>query len=342
MKRLLILCLLMTTSVLAANKPIKLIGGREYALSIPNQKMQIITLQKFHLDKKAAHDFLSRLQPKSVRRWLRASQSAIPTHRALGMNGVPVLNQGAHGACVVFAVNAALDAINDGKDSLSELCTLELGSYLHQKNSAYPSGWDGSFAANVLNQYRQYGAIDRLDQTKNRCGGLDHYPLYEPSETGMPMSIADYTARSHPVNAGLNSYPIMSVYDAVETQFDAEKKLRQLKEAIAQGHRVVVGFVLDPMLGEVGALGKHKRNDDTWTMNETIEKAMHNNCNETQCHLDGHEVVITAYDDATRIGNNKGLLTIRNSWGASAGDHGNYYMTYDYFKALAMEATVIQ
>ncbi len=28
---------------------------------------------------------------------------------------------------------------------------------------------------------------------------------------------------------------------------------------------------------------------------------------------------------------------IRNSWGDEVGDHGNYYMTYDFFKKFVMD-----
>ncbi len=38
---------------------------------------------------------------------------------------------------------------------------------------------------------------------------------------------------------------------------------------------------------------------------------------------------------------NQGLLTLRNSWGEEVGDHGNYYMSYDYFLKLAVEEQVI-
>lgn len=61
----------------------------------------------------------------------------------------------------------------------------------------------------------------------------------------------------------------------------------------------------------------------------------------------GHEMIITGYDDDAIVTGpygtvNKGLLTLRNSWGSYAGDHGNYYMSYDHFKTLALEAQAIK
>ena len=33
----------------------------------------------------------------------------------------------------------------------------------------------------------------------------------------------------------------------------------------------------------------------------------------------------------------QGLIKVRNSWGDRIGDQGNFYMTYDYFRALVIE-----
>ena len=57
-------------------------------------------------------------------------------------------------------------------------------------------------------------------------------------------------------------------------------------------------------------------------------------------------MIITGYDDeAVVMGpkkeKHKGVLTLRNSWSEEAGDHGNYYMTYDHFKTLTLEASEI-
>jgi C1A family cysteine protease len=49
----------------------------------------------------------------------------------------------------------------------------------------------------------------------------------------------------------------------------------------------------------------------------------------------GHEVIVIGYD------NNQKLLKIRNSWSANMGDNGDYYMTYNFFNAMANEQTVV-
>ena len=68
---------------------------------------------------------------------------------------------------------------------------------------------------------------------------------------------------------------------------------------------------------------------------------------QSQIDIAGHEMIITGYDDrAVAIDDHgrahKGLLTLRNSWGALAGDKGDFYMSYDYFKAFVMEVQRIR
>ena len=58
-------------------------------------------------------------------------------------------------------------------------------------------------------------------------------------------------------------------------------------------------------------------------------------------------MVLTGYDDkATAKDNNgkvyRGLFTLRNSWGPQIGDHGDFYMSYDYIKYLIIEAQRIR
>ena len=58
-------------------------------------------------------------------------------------------------------------------------------------------------------------------------------------------------------------------------------------------------------------------------------------------------MIIVGYDDdAVAVDQQgrkyQGLFTLRNSWGQSIGDKGNFYMSYDYFKTLADEVQRIR
>ena len=58
----------------------------------------------------------------------------LPNKVQLGMANVPVLDQGIHGSCAVFAVTAALDAALKRGDHVSQLCLLQLGNYLEAED----------------------------------------------------------------------------------------------------------------------------------------------------------------------------------------------------------------
>ena len=88
----------------------------------------------------------------------------LPTRVDLGMNSTPVFNQGAHGSCVTFALTAAFDAIIGKGDYISQLCSLELGDYLHRHKRSEYSGWDGTISTIVLDQFAEYGFITKQYQ----------------------------------------------------------------------------------------------------------------------------------------------------------------------------------
>ena len=48
--------------------------------------------------------------------------------------------------------------------------------------------------------------------------------------------------------------------------------------------------------------------------------------------IGGHAIIVTGYDESNK------LFKIRNSWGKDVGDQGEFYMTYDYFETMTMDA----
>ena len=59
-------------------------------------------------------------------------------------------------------------------------------------------------------------------------------------------------------------------------------------------------------------------------------------------------MVIIGYDDDAQVVDekgytfNKGIFILRNSWSSLAGDQGNFYMSYDYFKLLVHNLNIIK
>lgn len=257
--------------------------------------------------------------------------SSIPNNVTLGMSNVPVLDQGIHGTCVTFAVTAAIDAAMTKGDYISQLCNLQLGSYLEKQGYGL-SGWDGSYATNVIEQMNQYGIINKVKQLKYGCGGMKNYPTYSDHQSYMEPE--KFSALSEPIIGKEVNWSDMFQKN------DPEKNLNDVKQALYAGDRMVFAVLLPRTdLGTAGAVGKYKTwfYKDSWVLTPEIIKGAEN--------VDAaHEMVITGYDDnAVAVDNHgvkhKGLLLIRNSWGTSVGDNGEFYMSYDYFKLLAFDIT---
>ncbi len=264
-----------------------------------------------------------------------------PAKINLGMNDVPVLNQGQHGTCVTFAVTAAMDAIFKKGDYISQLCQLQLGNYL-TKNSYTLSGWEGSFGRTVLNQTEMFGIVSKAQEAQG-CGGLYGYPIEGDAKIDGSLSIEDYHKISENLDEKIEWSPILDHNQAFADRVDTNQNLNQIKAALNEGDRVTFGVLFSSYeLGVAGAIGKHHVENDTWVLTTEIARDVYINPN-----FAGHEMVITGYDDnAVALDDHgvehRGLLTLRNSWSDKAGDKGDFYMTYDYFKLLAIEAARIR
>jgi len=120
-------------------------------------------------------------------------------------------------------------------------------------------------------------------------------------ETLWPYDIGMFTVK-----------PPKRCYVAAETdkavQYEAIQTLGDLKDAIASNLSVVFGFTVyeafqSPAVAQSGVLPMPIRGEDP---------------------VGGHAVVAVGYSDS------KNQVIVRNSWGASWGDHGYFYMPYQY------------
>lgn len=233
-----------------------------------------------------------------------------PTAVDLGMNNVPVLDQGAYGTCVTFATTAAIDAALGIGDYVDQQCSLELDMALGKNY------WDGAyFATDVLLPLKKYGVVQ-----KNRCNA--YYP-----NRYMWISTTEYKARaSKTVKMDqikyISHYPI-SVDD--------------VRADINAGRRVAIGFGMmaddsDPVSvqGFNINIGGRMKAGGLWACQQPSSWTSY--CGEAYA---GHEVLITGYDDSQE------LFKIRNSWSTSMGDSGEFYMTYAFFSAMAGDGTAI-
>ena len=327
--------LLLNTQVLAAD--IEMVGQTEQSIPTAQGKKTII-LNTYQLSDHALHLLStkhSRQKLSHSHRSLSLTDAPMPKAVQLGMNNVPPLDQGQHSTCVTFAVSGAIDASLNRGQYTSPLCLLRLGQYLERTNWI-PSGWDGfSAAILLLDRIKLYGIISLENQQRYGCGGVYEYPYRTPVPTG-EMSLKTYRQYHEMLMQDKVSWSFLwSVYGAL-FETDGVKKT---KLALSKGNRVLVSVILPRVyVGVAGATGTYHVTEDTWVYSAEIESSFNKK-------MAGHAMIVTGYDDKAyavdRQGHiHRGLFTLRNSWGPVA-DEGNFYMTYDYFDGMVMEAIQI-
>lgn len=300
-----------------------------------------VVLLKLNLTDKAKEKFADRFQKVKVGFPENNTRSS-PSKIDLGMDNVPVLNQGNHGSCVMFSVTAAIDAAIGEGDYVSQLCQLGLGRYL--ENHAYTdSGWDGTWGRTVLSQMEIFGIASKDSQRQNGCSGLKEYPM-GGQDLFEEESIDDFHAISEPLSKKHITWTsILDVCQATSDSINQDQILRNVKMALQSGNRVTFGtLLLKFTIGSAGAVGSYKEKNDSWIITPEIAKDI-----DEETEFAGHSMVIIGYDDNAEATDSegrtyKGLLKIRNSWGPNIGDKGNFYMSYNYFKGAVLEAHSIR
>ena len=137
----------------------------------------------------------------------------------LGMDGVPVLDQGAYGTCVTFASTAALDARIGKGDYISQQCSLALSQGLSNNY------WDGAYyPGQIIDPLRDNGVVEQ-----SKCP--DRYPSRYAS-----VSVQDYK--------NLADAEASAAVAAVTYSYSPSANLEGVKKALRSGSRVLTGFLL--------------------------------------------------------------------------------------------------
>ena len=309
-------------------------------------KTRDIKLLKIELSDKAKQHFMNKASHSLAHTGQFAANASakfgrFPSKIQLGMNNVPVLDQGQHGTYVTFATTAALDAVIGNGDSISQLCSLQLGNYL-ANNGYQASGWKGSWGPSVLSQIDSFGVISKAHEARVGCGDLTSYPMTGPEPESF-ITVEQSYEMSQSLEEKFVWSPILGIWQATLDRVDTNKTLADVKQALRSGDRVTFGvLLLDLDLGSVGAVGKTGSAYDSWVLTPEIARDVY-----LRPEFGGHEMVITGYDDDAIATDDEGrtyqgLLTLRNSWGANMGKNGDFYMSYEYFKLLVIEAQRIR
>jgi hypothetical protein len=226
----------------------------------------------------------------------------------LGMSDVPVLDQGSYGTCVTFSSTAALDAILAQGDFISQQCSLELDLALGDNY------WDGAYyPSEIIAPLKQYGVIkqDVCDNT---------YPVTSVSlASAAYVKLADQDASKKIAQVNLN--------------YTSKPSLAVAKAALDKGHRLLIGFNLQnnslAVRGFNVIINGVTNQGGLWACQQSGSR---NYCTSPQA---GHEVLVIGYDDVQQ------LFKIRNSWGNSVGDDGDFYMSYAYFGKMVIDSTEV-
>lgn len=264
---------------------------------------------------------------------LKTPSSSLPKQIQLGMNNVPVLDQGTHGTCATFASIGALDAMLERGNYISPLCLLSLNEYLSTHARTHTL-WDGGFPKQIFNIISMFGIINIDNQHQFGCGGLTEYPQHE-LQNYPELSVDNYYQISENLaeNAPYHTTNIFDIFQFINDEKSIKTIESDAKLALAHGDRLTLGIILVPD-EVVGAHGSFHQKGDSWVLSQNVK-----NYFQTGGSIAGHALIITGYDDnAVAIDDegkkHKGLFTVRNSWGENSGDHGDYYVSYDYFRSL--------
>lgn len=340
-----LLLLALTVCAPLQAQDVKIIGTLEHTIKSPqhhliSQPSRSIKLLKVELTKPAEDALTKRTSLLTSKKGHLRPTNNYPSKVDLGMNNVPVFDQGNYGTCVTFASTAAVDAALGQGDYVSQLCQLQLGNYL-EANGYTSSGWDGSLGRYILSLMETYGVVSKEEQSAVGCGGLTQYPQGGRIPSSY-VSPEEYHNMSETINSRISWSPILDVFTSMD-RIDTNQTVDDIKKALIEKDRVTFGILLlDFDLGMMGAVGSHNSSFDSWVLTPEIARDIY-----LRPAFGGHEMVITGYDDnavaVDEKGNkHKGLFTLRNSWGDKLGDKGNFYMSYDYFKVLVIEAQRIR
>lgn len=259
---------------------------------------------------------------------LSSANDGLAAAKQLGMNNVPVLNQGDTYFDSAYASTATIDALLSRGDFISQLCLIQLGNYMDPSNKGF-----GFTLHHSLSRLENYGYIMKVHQKGAGCE--------DPNTPFINYESYNRLSRNT-VAESIMWFPLLNVHKSVSERVNTEKTLIEIKKAINQEQRVTMGFLAFYKDGNtLGAMGSYHEKNDTWILNASMKRDLYNFPS-----LYYHSIVITGYDnDAISVDDtgekHKGLLKLRGSWGSEAGDQGDFYMSYDYFRVLVIEAQQI-
>ena len=221
--------------------------------------------------------------------------STLPRSVDLRSQCPPVYDQGRIGSCTANAIAGAIQFDRKKNGQLPDFVPSRLFIYYNERVIEHSVANDaGAQLRDGIKAVNKLGVCPETewpyDDTPATTDGGPFPPGSKPAT--QPSTTAYHDAKS---------YTVVSYQRLVQN-------LAQLKGCLAQGFPFVFGFTVYDSIYD--AAGRPKT---IFPLPST-----------TDTPIGGHAIMAVGYDD------DKLLFTFRNSWGASVGDAGYFYMPYSY------------
>lgn len=252
----------------------------------------------------------------------------MPSSYKLNLPG-PLLDQGNFNTCVTFSMLGAMANSKNSSRFMSESQNTyppfvpSASCFLQMLRSNGRNAWNGYWLGMIFPSVQKQGVISNDIGKTGFCN--DAFPVYEP--------YGDYLQAAQLMKISTNTYVSQSDKMPLEHLKDnwfsnSSDALHYIKQQISdrsdigvyqrRGFYTVFAFyfstipnyqvtLMDGILYPVWL--------DTGYVNKNA----------------GHAIFAYGYDDNLIVNGQRGVLFLRNSWGTTMNDSGNYLMTYSYF-----------
>jgi Cysteine protease len=234
-------------------------------------------------------------------------------HRA---NQTPVKKQGDRATCVAFAAMAQIEAVIKANEQQDVDLSEQYAYWLFMNIDGRDQCNDMLLTTDVATYLTDHGICEEALCPYEDRNTVTKDCAQEPSPEA--KNNAKYGITDYKTISSMGDYNITN--------------LDYIEAILCGGHDIVVGLEL--ALVDVDHDGLH----DVW-LDETGKRALSlSRTDATPGNAPGHAMLLVGYDKTSAT---KPFFIMKNSWGPDRGDHGYFYLTYDYFKTYAKVGYII-
>lgn len=214
----------------------------------------------------------------------------------------PILDQGQLGSCTANAIGAAITYAmsKQGKVAVDNIT-------MGMKPPGNPSQPTGFFSPSRLFIYYNERVMEH--SVNSDAGAMLRDGIKSVNRQGAPKETTwPYIIQQFATKPSVNAYKEAMNYQALQYRRLDHLDINQLKQCIYQGFPFVFGFTVYSSF-----MSRAVAQTGIVPMPQQSERLM-----------GGHAVLAVGYDDEKKV------FIVRNSWGDKWGDHGYFYIPYDY------------